>query len=101
MNGIFAGRFEVFVFGGRNTVFSWSQMAFVAPLDVVEGGLQRLELKDGIHTPNPDTTAPEPAPIPGGPEMAGADSLLKLRTGKMGLLLCLWAGPAGMYIQHI
>lgn len=28
----FLGRFEVFVFGGRNTLFSWSQMAFAMPL---------------------------------------------------------------------
>lgn len=38
----FTGRFEVFIFGGKNTMFSWSQMAFVAPLDVVEGGIQKL-----------------------------------------------------------
>ncbi|KAK7951505.1 uncharacterized protein PG986_007233 [Apiospora aurea] len=31
INGRFAGRFEVYVFGGKNTLFSWSQMAFVAP----------------------------------------------------------------------
>ncbi|KAH7325042.1 family 20 glycosyl hydrolase [Stachybotrys elegans] len=43
VNERFAGRFEVFVFGGRNTRFSWSQMAFVAPLDKVTGtGLQAL-----------------------------------------------------------
>ncbi|KAK2752708.1 hypothetical protein FQN54_008086 [Arachnomyces sp. PD_36] len=42
----FAGRFEVFVFGGKNTLFSWSQMAFVAPLDKVEGdGLKCLTLE--------------------------------------------------------
>ena len=42
INDEFTGRFEVFVFGGKNTQFSWSQMAFVAPLDVVEGGIQKL-----------------------------------------------------------
>ncbi|KAH7222955.1 glycoside hydrolase superfamily [Fusarium oxysporum] len=31
-DGEVVGRFEVFVYGGRNTQFSWSQMAFVAPL---------------------------------------------------------------------
>ncbi|KAI1817633.1 glycoside hydrolase family 20 protein [Poronia punctata] len=51
INGIFKGRFEVFVFGGKNTLFSWSQMAFVAPLDTLEGGVQKLVLKDGIHPP--------------------------------------------------
>ncbi|KAF0635267.1 hypothetical protein FPSE5266_10962 [Fusarium pseudograminearum] len=38
------GRFEVFVYGGRNTQFSWSQMAFVAPLDEVKGEVSRLTL---------------------------------------------------------
>ncbi|KAI1433993.1 putative beta-N-hexosaminidase [Xylaria sp. CBS 124048] len=51
VNGKFAGRFEVFVFGGQNTVFSWSQMAFVAPLETLEGGISKLTLKDGIHVP--------------------------------------------------
>ncbi|KAG5753697.1 hypothetical protein H9Q70_003638 [Fusarium xylarioides] len=44
IDGEVVGRFEVFVYGGRNTQFSWSQMAFVAPLDKIEGGLERLEL---------------------------------------------------------
>jgi hexosaminidase len=39
------GRFEAFVYGGHNKVFSWSQMAFVAPLQVVHGsGLQKMTL---------------------------------------------------------
>ncbi|KXH33087.1 glycosyl hydrolase family 20 [Colletotrichum simmondsii] len=43
IDGHFAGRFEVFVYGGRNTLFSWSQMAFVAPLeDVLGPGIQNL-----------------------------------------------------------
>ncbi|KAF2851667.1 glycoside hydrolase family 20 protein [Plenodomus tracheiphilus IPT5] len=45
----FAGRFEVFVFGGRNTLFSWSQMALVAPLDVIEGGIDQLVLEAGTR----------------------------------------------------
>ncbi|KAI1750371.1 putative beta-N-hexosaminidase [Xylaria castorea] len=49
VNGTFAGRFEVFVFGGRNTVFSWSQMAFVAPVDVVRGGVKSLVLWEGVR----------------------------------------------------
>jgi hexosaminidase len=47
VNDSFAGRFEVFVYGGRNTLFSWSQMAFVAPLENVEGGMDGLLLEDG------------------------------------------------------
>ncbi|TDZ28989.1 Beta-hexosaminidase [Colletotrichum spinosum] len=47
VNGEFAGRFEVFVYGGRNTLFSWSQMAFVAPLDEIRGGgLQGISVSD-------------------------------------------------------
>jgi hexosaminidase len=45
VDDVFAGRFEVFVFGGRNTLFSWSQMALVAPLDTVEGGMDNLALQ--------------------------------------------------------
>ncbi|KAF1918543.1 glycoside hydrolase superfamily [Ampelomyces quisqualis] len=48
VNGSFAGRFEVFVYGGRNTLFSWSQMALVAPLDRVVGGVQGVVLEAGI-----------------------------------------------------
>lgn len=51
VNGAFAGRFQVFVFGGRNTVFSWSQMAFVAPIDELQGGIQKLVLWDGVRAP--------------------------------------------------
>jgi hexosaminidase len=49
INGTFAGRFEVFVYGGRNTLFSWSQMALVAPLDQVEGGVDGLVLEAGVR----------------------------------------------------
>ncbi|KAH7057166.1 family 20 glycosyl hydrolase [Macrophomina phaseolina] len=49
VDGAFAGRFEVFVFGGRNTQFSWSQMAFVAPVGRVEGGgLVSLRVEDEV-----------------------------------------------------
>ncbi|KAJ5170976.1 uncharacterized protein N7500_003759 [Penicillium coprophilum] len=48
VDGAFVGRFEVFIYGGKNTVFSWSQMAFVAPLDVLEGlGLQHFAVFQG------------------------------------------------------
>ncbi|CAG7943896.1 unnamed protein product [Penicillium salamii] len=52
IDGTFAGRFEVFIYGGKNKVFSWAPMAFVAPLDALEGsGLQRVEVIAGdIHT---------------------------------------------------
>jgi hexosaminidase len=48
VNGKFAGRFEVFVYGGRNTLFSWSQMALVAPLENVSGGVDGLRLEAGV-----------------------------------------------------
>ncbi|KAJ5474232.1 hypothetical protein N7475_003798 [Penicillium sp. IBT 31633x] len=48
INDVFVGRFEVFIYGGRNQVFSWSQMAFVAPLESLEGrGLQHLAVYQG------------------------------------------------------
>lgn len=47
------GRFEVFVYGGRNTQFSWSQMAFVAPLDKIEGGVSRLTLNGSAEFSEP------------------------------------------------
>ena len=47
VNGTFKGRFEVFVFGGKNTLFSWSQMALVAPLERIEGGVDGLVLEAG------------------------------------------------------
>lgn len=48
VNNEFAGRFEVFVYGGRNSLFSWSQMALVAPLDEAQGGIDGLVLKAGV-----------------------------------------------------
>ncbi|KAB8264148.1 glycoside hydrolase superfamily [Aspergillus pseudonomiae] len=42
VNEGFVGRFEALVFGGKNRLLSWSQMAFVAPLEWLEGGIQRL-----------------------------------------------------------
>jgi hexosaminidase len=49
VNDTFVGRFEVFVFGGRNTLFSWSQMALVAPLSLIEGGFDSLMLEAGVE----------------------------------------------------
>jgi hexosaminidase len=48
VNDQFAGRFEVFVYGGRNTLFSWSQMALVAPLETLHGGIDALRLEAGV-----------------------------------------------------
>ncbi|PLN85324.1 glycoside hydrolase [Aspergillus taichungensis] len=45
VNGKFSGRFEVFVFGGKNMEFSWSQMAFVAPLEWLQGSVHALRHK--------------------------------------------------------
>lgn len=45
VDGHFAGRFEVFVYGGKNKAFSWSQMAFVTPHDILQGGIQKLTLR--------------------------------------------------------
>ncbi|KAL4949261.1 glycoside hydrolase superfamily [Aspergillus filifer] len=48
VDGVLVGRFEVFVFGGRNLEFSWSQMAFVAPLQEIFGvGLVGLSVDGG------------------------------------------------------
>lgn len=51
IDGQLRGRFEVFVYGGRNTQFSWSQMAFVAPLESASGGLTGLRLESEAKVP--------------------------------------------------
>ncbi|KAG8156319.1 hypothetical protein KVR01_013771 [Diaporthe batatas] len=63
VNDEFRGRFEVFIFGGRNTLFSWSQMALVAPLGGIEGGLDSLVLEAGIGGTGqaPGTTQTDPS----------------------------------------
>ncbi|KAL4796719.1 glycoside hydrolase superfamily [Aspergillus venezuelensis] len=49
IDSVLVGRFEVFVFGGRNLEFSWSQMAFVAPLEEVLGqGLVGISVEGKI-----------------------------------------------------
>jgi hexosaminidase len=46
IDGELVGRFEVFVYGGRNLEFSWSQMAFVAPLEEAFGtGLVEVKVE--------------------------------------------------------
>lgn len=72
VNEKFAGRFEVFVFGGRNTVFSWSQMALVAPLDSVDGGVDTLKLENGVGLYN--VTAGNGSYGPAPPEQNAASS---------------------------
>lgn len=63
-NGELAGRFEVFVYGGKNTEFSWSQMAFVAPLEHIEGtGLQSVKVEDKMKIPE---EGQEPPTVPPG-----------------------------------
>jgi hexosaminidase len=53
VNRELVGRFEVFVYGGRNLQFSWSQMAFVAPLEEVFGtGLVALEVEGVARFPS-------------------------------------------------
>lgn len=52
VDGTFAGRFEVFVYGGRNTMFSWSQMAFVAPLETLVGGVDKVIVSGRIKPPS-------------------------------------------------
>lgn len=70
----YKGRFEVFVFGGRNTQFSWSQMALVAPLERAEGGLESIVLESGIGGRGENSTAapgPDPATGNGVPKNIG------------------------------
>lgn len=62
VNDEFVGRFEVFVFGGNNKLLSWSQMAFVAPLDVVEGGIQSLTVN--YYTSDKTSDLPSPTDLP-------------------------------------
>ncbi|KAF2203253.1 glycoside hydrolase [Delitschia confertaspora ATCC 74209] len=47
-NDKFLGRFEVYVYGGRNKEHSWSHMAFVAPLSNASLAVTSLVLEEGI-----------------------------------------------------
>ncbi|KAI0444036.1 glycoside hydrolase family 20 protein [Xylaria telfairii] len=93
VNGTFRGRFEVFVFGGRNTVFSWSQMAFVAPVDVVQGGVKSLVLWDGVRVPDTGGTGTGSGGDGSGPIRSGGSGW-RDRVGRLGfglvVLLCTW-----------
>ncbi|KAF2257948.1 hypothetical protein CC78DRAFT_587721 [Lojkania enalia] len=47
VDGESKGRFDIFVFGGGNTLFHWNQMVIVAPLVIVSSGVQSLALEAG------------------------------------------------------
>ena len=86
VDGDFVGRFEVFVFEGKNTLFSWSQMAFVAPLDRIEGdGLESLTLRtDDGSGGAPPGTGPDNSPGTNGATGVGCNAATVLV-----LLACL------------
>jgi hexosaminidase len=71
VNDEYKGRFEVFVFGGRNTVFSWSQMAMVAPLESVEGSVESLVLEAGIGGTGGGGNETSPLPSNGAGRVGG------------------------------
>jgi hexosaminidase len=72
VNSSYVGRFEVFVFGGRNTLFSWSQMAFVAPLEGVGGGgVDGILLEEGVGKGSGGGSGSGGLPVS---NMAGRDS---------------------------
>ena len=67
IDGELVGRFEVFVYGGRNIQFSWSQMAFVAPLEHIEGtGLESVTVEGTA-----DFGGDAPPTVPPGSGVAG------------------------------
>ncbi|KAJ4305873.1 hypothetical protein N0V90_001406 [Kalmusia sp. IMI 367209] len=70
----FKGRYEVFVFGGRNTLFSWSQMALVAPLQSVSGALDGIVLEAGIGGSGGNGSTGIPPPGSGAGRLAGLSS---------------------------
>ncbi|CAI6332464.1 unnamed protein product [Periconia digitata] len=74
----YKGRFEVFVFGGRNTQFSWSQMALVAPLQTVLGGVESIVLEEGTGGKGDNVTDPsqKPAEVSAGSQGAASISAL-------------------------
>ncbi|KAK8049497.1 beta-N-acetylhexosaminidase- variant 1 [Apiospora phragmitis] len=92
VNGSFAGRFEVYVFGGKNTLLSWSQMAFVAPLETVSGGLQSIKLESVLKMPDGSsgtTTTVPPVQSLGGLGSHQQLSRQPLLLGFAGVTACL------------
>ncbi|KAI0145276.1 glycoside hydrolase family 20 protein [Xylariaceae sp. FL1272] len=84
VDGEFKGRFEVYVFGGKNTVFSWSQMAFVAPLESVKGSVTKLGLWDGVKVPMGGSG--------NGTVVPGTGAAATVCQGAIGSMLWLWVG---------
>jgi hexosaminidase len=80
----FQGRYEVFVFGGRNTLFSWSQMALVAPLQSASGSLESVTLEAGIGGSGGNGTG-----VVQPPENSGAGHLATVSTTALGLAVVL------------
>jgi hexosaminidase len=85
----YKGRFEVFVFGGKNTVFSWSQMALVAPLESVQGGLDSLVLEAGIGGKRVNPWYPVPEAPKNGAGRVGGDSSMLVVAVMVGLLMTI------------
>ncbi|SPJ70583.1 related to beta-N-hexosaminidase [Fusarium torulosum] len=86
IDGDVVGRFEVFVYGGRNTLFSWSQMAFVAPLEKLEGGVDHLSLQGSVQFSKADKD--EPSEVPKGNQAVGcAASPILVTIGLVGASL--------------
>ncbi|KAL5392471.1 hypothetical protein PMIN06_007755 [Paraphaeosphaeria minitans] len=82
----FKGRYEVFVFGGRNTIFSWSQMALVAPLQTASGGVESVVLEAGIVGSRGNGSN---GASPGGPSNSGASHLAGFSTAAAGLAVLI------------
>ncbi|KAF1966295.1 beta-N-acetylhexosaminidase [Bimuria novae-zelandiae CBS 107.79] len=80
----FKGRYEVFVFGGRNTLFSWSQMALVAPLQSASGALDSIVLEAGIGGSGGNGTGVDQPP-----SNSGASRLAALSTVVVGFVIIL------------
>jgi hexosaminidase len=90
IDGDVVGRFEVFVYGGRNTLFSWSQMAFVAPLEKLEGDVDHLSLQASVHFSKADKD--EPSEVPKGNEAVGCTAspiLVAIGLGACMLAVCV------------
>ncbi|KAM0279162.1 hypothetical protein ACHAPQ_005887 [Fusarium lateritium] len=86
INGDVVGRFEVFVYGGRNTLFSWSQMAFVAPLEKLEGDVDHISLQGSAKFSQ--VNKEEPSEVPQGNEAVGcATSPILVTIGLVGASL--------------
>ena len=56
VNGMFIKHFKVFIFRGRKTLFSWSQMALITPLQTVSKVIQDLTISR--FAPSLSTTSP-------------------------------------------